>query len=650
MVDAFRIGAWLVEPEMNRLSYPAGETFIEPKSMALLVYLAKRQGEVVSADDFITVVWGGRAMGDNPVYKTVAKLRKALGESGGNTKYIETISKKGYCLVCPVEPTGADAQTNLRISPSPTNSVDIVKTPFSWRGPIVAALASVLAVLVVFFLYRQFTPAAPAAPVSIAVLPFTNFGDSNEDTYFVDGLAEEILNRLAQSPDLRVVARTSSFQFRDQSRNIGEIGAALGAAYLIEGSVRRDDENLRVTAQLVDAKTGYHLWSDTFDNKRSDIFFIQDKIALAVADALDASILNSDALVAPTNDLDAWAMYLEGKALWQRKGEGPIRASIRLFENAVERDPEFAEAWAALSEAWIVLPRYAQKDLETYVANGKEAAEHAVSLDPLLAQPYLSLAAYEDLRREYAAGIAYTERAFALTPHHTGVLNTMSFNYARAGWIDEAIIHSRNGVDLDPLEGGEYITLGFLSMVAGDYDGARATFLRGWNDLGVKAYFLWEGLFEIHILKGEFDAAEEWLDVRPSQRGVALRQALIDGLRNSNPGDREQAIATMIDAVKTHKAQLHEMFDYLLILGAEDQAFEIAQTGIGEGSYFMVHHLYKPTAQSLRRQPRVLELAEALGIAQLWRTTGRMPDFCKDVAQYYDCETELKAIEEKRGP
>ncbi len=645
MVDAFRIGAWLVEPDMNRLSCPAGVTIIEPKSMALLVYLAERQGEVVSADDFINRVWGGRAMGDNPVYKTVAKLRKALGGDGDSTKYIETISKKGYRLVCPVEPAGADAQANLRISPSIADLVDIDKAPLPWRRPFVSALTCVLAVLAVFFLYRQFTPAESAAPISIAVLPFANFGDSDKDTYFVDGLAEEILNRLAQSPDLRVVARTSSFQFRNQSRNMDEIGAALGAAYLIEGSVRRDDENLRVTAQLIDAKTGYHLWSDTFDNQHSDIFLIQDTIALAVADALDANILNNDALAAPTNNLDAWSMYLEGKALWQRKGEGPIRAAIRLFENAVEQDPEFAEAWAALSEAWIVLPRYAQKDLENYVSNGKEAAKHAVSLDPLLAQPYLSLAAYEDQRGEYTAGMAFTERAFALAPHHTGVLNTMSFNYGRAGWIEEAVIHSKNGVELDPLEGGEYITLGFLLMVAGEYDSARATFLRAWNDLGVKAYFLWEGLFEIHILKGELDAAEEWLNVRPSQHGVALRQALIAGLRNSNSGDRGRAIEQMIDAAKTRKAPLHEMFDYLLILGAEDQAFEIVQMGIREGSYFMVHHLYKPTAQSLRRQPRVLKLAEELGIAELWRTTGRMPDFCNDVSQYYDCETVLKAIE-----
>lgn len=645
MVAAFRLGSWVVEPDSNRLKSDLGDVIIEPKSMALLVHLAERRGEVVSADELITTIWDGRAMGDNPVYKTVAKLRKALGEGGNGSKYIETISKKGYRLVCPVTPATETAQI-ISASQAQTSETDFHRANVQSRGRnlLVAFVLIVVAGIAIFLASQQYATPEPAAPISIAVLPFANFGAVAEDTYFADGLAEEILNRLAQSPDLRVVARTSSFQFRDRAKDMAEIGAALGADYLIEGSVRREEEKLRVTAQLVDAKTGYHLWSDTFDNERKNVFVIQDNIALAVADALDAIILNSGVLAAPTKDLSAWTMYLEGKALWQRKGEGPIRAAIKQFENAIERDPDFAEAWAALSEAWIVLPRYTQSDLKEYVAYGKEAAEKAVELDPKLAQPYLSLAAFEDLRGNHVEGMAFAERAFELTPRHTGVLNTMSFSYGRAGWINEAIIHSKNGVDLDPLEGGEHVTLGFLLMVAGDLDGARAVFLRAWDDLGVKAFFLWEGLFEIHLLKGEFDEAEEWLNFRPSQRGVPLRRVLIDGLRNTSAGDREEAIAKMLAAKETGEAPLQVLFDYLLMLGAEDEAFDAVNEGVEAGSYFMVHHLYKPQAQALRGQPRFIQLAQNLGIADLWRTTGKMPDFCEEVANDYNCETVLLEI------
>ena len=634
MSNAFRLGPWVVEPDLNRLKSDSIENLIEPKSMAMLVILAQRQGQLVSTEELIAEIWGGRAMGDNPVYKTVAKLRKALGDDGG-ASFVETVSKKGYRLNCPVLPIEAGA-------PSATGSAHSVPLH------IVAIAAMLVMGIAAFLVVRSLAPAAPTAPVSIAVLPFSNFGASSEDAYFADGLAEEILNRLAQSPELRVVARTSSFQFRDQARDVTEIGAALGAAYLIEGSVRRNEDMLRITAQLVDANTGYHLWSDTFDSERSNIFVIQDNIALAIADALDAKILNDDH-AAPTNDLAAWAMYLEGKALWQRKGEGPIRAAIRLYESAVERDPNFAEAWAALSEAWIVLPRFSQSNLDDSVAKGMAAAERAIALDPALAQPYLSLAAYEDRQADFVAGMALTERAFELTPRHTGVLNTMSFNYGRAGWIKEAIVHSRNGVALDPLEGGEHVTLGFLLMVSGDLDGARSTLLRAWDDLGVKAYFLWEGLFEIHILKGELDAAEEWLDVRPSQRGVEFRRSLIAGLRNAQLGDRASAVQTILNAASKREMPLHVAFEYLLLLDAEDEAFEAARLGIRKGEYFMIHHLYKPSAQSLRRQPRVLELADELKIADLWRASGRMPDFCADVAQFYDCALVLQDIQSSKA-
>ena len=645
MTHAFRLGQWLVEPDLNRLTSDLGEVVIEPKSMALLTYLAERQGEVVSADDFIDVVWHGRALGDNPIYKTIGKLRRALNDDLEKPRYIETISRKGYRLVCPVEPAVAELpEAPPQASSPPAENERAHSGRRSLFGMFFAAAAVVG--LAIVLIYREYE--TQTTPVSVAVLPFVNFGGNEQDSYFADGIAEEILNSLAQSSDLRVVSRTSSFQFRNQTKPAAEIGTALGASHLIEGSLRRSGENIRITAQLIEARTGYHLWSDTFDNQSTDIFAIQESIASSVATALNARLQPGRNKAHPTKDEQAWELYLQGQGLWQRKGEGPIRAAIAYFEKAVARDPEFALAWAALSEAWIVLPRYSQSDLDASIDKGKKAADRALSLQPDLPQPYLSRAAFENKRGNFYEGMAYAERAFALAPKHTGVLNTLSFDYGRAGWIAEATAHARLGVELDPLEGGEYVTLGYLQMVSGRLDDAESTFMRAWNNLGLRAYFVWEGVFEIHILKGDLQAAEDWLSRRPSIDGTQRRRVLISGLRNARSGDRERAIREMIDASNRGEAPLSETFDYLLALDAEDEAFELVKNGIRNGRHFMIHHLYKPFAGQLRREPRILGLADELGIADLWRTTKRMPDFCDDVKQFYECDAMLTEIAEKK--
>jgi len=653
VIDAFRLGPWLVEPNLNRVSSADAEVVLESKAMELLVYLAQRQGGVASTQEIIDAVWGGRAMGDNPVYKTVAKLRKALGDSTEAPRYIETIMKKGYRLVIPAETVQPIKQEVSGGAPH-NASIDENSSPPRSNQPVrLMVLASALALIAItaiaLVLSRPGDARSSDYSKSVAVLPFANFSGEEDDAFFADGLAEEILNRLAQSPDLRVVARTSSFRFRDKARDIAEIGAALDAAYLIEGSVRRDGDKLRVVAQLIKAETGYHVWSENFDNTSANIFKIQDTIALAVANALDARLFAETAKEAPTGDIEAWEMYLEGKALWQRKGDGPIRASIRLFENAIARDPEFAEAWAALSEAWIVLPEYDRSTRGEAIEKGRDAATRAIALNPKLAQPYLSLAAYENQRNDFIAGLDYTEKAFALEPHNTSVLSTMSFTYARAGWIEEALVHSRNGVQRDPLEGGEYITLGFLQMVSGDLDASEKTFLRVWHDLGVKAYFAWEGLFEIYLLRGDLDAAENWLEYRPSPKGTPMRRKLVEALRDPNSEKRDALVTEMLELAASGKSYLPDLFDFLLTLGAQDEAFAIVKEGAARGEFFMVHHLYTPFPEELRNEPRFIELAQDLGIAGLWRASGRLPDFCNEVRRYYDCGATLAAQVEEAG-
>ncbi|MDJ0653603.1 MAG: protein kinase [Xanthomonadales bacterium] len=500
------------------------------------------------------------------------------------------------------------------------------RRPWMWVLPAAVALAG----LAGWFLRP---PVTVEGPVSVAVLPFVSAGNTEQDRFFADGVAEEVLNLLAGSDDLRVVARNSSFRFRAESSDTRQIGNALGAEFLVTGKVQRDGGELRVSAQLTEIRSGNRLWSEVFEATPDRIFEIQHNIAASLSRSLGVDEIKI--LSDRSRNLQAWQLYLEGMELWRRKGEGPVRAAIQLFEQSLEHDPNFAEAWAALGEAWIVLPRYSQVDLDQGIARGAEAARKALELDSSLAQPYLSLAALENRRGSLAEGLALLEQARARGPRHKGVLNTLSFDYGRAGWIRDATIHAELGVIVDPMEGGQYVTLGYLYLVSGEFERARETFLRAWNDLGLKAYFLWQGILAIHLLQGELDQAESWLVHRPGGGEHDYLKSVIAGLRD--PAERARAVAELLRAADHNRLPLHELFDYLLLLDEPELAFERVMTGLDRGQYFLPNHIYMPMAKTLRDRPLILELADRLGLADLWRETGRLPDFCEEVRVHYDC-------------
>jgi hypothetical protein len=242
--------------------------------------------------------------------------------------------------------------------------------------------------------------------------------------------------------------------------------------------------------------------------------------------------------------------------------------------------------------------------------------------------------------------MAYAEKAFAIAPKQTGVLNSMSYSYARAGWIKEAVGHARRGAAIDPLEAGQFITLGFLQLVLGDLDASEETFLHVWDDLGVKSYFSWEGLFQIYLLRGNYVAAQNWLEVRPVKTGSDIRSQLVAVLRDPTPAARSEFVAELVAQADSGQLYLPEIFDYLLALDAVDEAYGVAKRGIERGDFFMPHNLYLPFAEPLRRDARALSLAHDLGLADLWRATDKFPDFCREREQRYDCKTVLAQLSE----
>ena len=298
---------------------------------------------------------------------------------------------------------------------------------------------------------------------SIAVLPFVNMSSDPEQEYFSDGLSEELLNRLARNDRLHVAARTSSFQFKGQNQDIGAIGKQLKVEHILEGSVRKSANRLRITAQLIKADSGYHLWSETYEREIDDIFAIQDDISEAITNALEAELGASSAVAnsQPTENLEAYQLYLEARFLLAKRGGANMLKAHDLFEQAVALDPVFSSAWSGMAYNYVLLPAYIQTvstrqafDVVTIAAN------KAIQLDPDNAEGYVALARATSVEN-IDAGMGYFEKANELAPNNADVLNLYGDFLTQIGDFAGAERAEKKAIELDPLAAVHYSDMAF---------------------------------------------------------------------------------------------------------------------------------------------------------------------------------------------
>lgn len=320
-------------------------------------------------------------------------------------------------------------------------------------------------------------PGPSAAPVtSIAVLPFVNMSDDPADAYFSDGLAEEILNLLAQSPDLQVTARTSSFALRDDQEDVRRIGEILGVAHVLEGSVRRSGDRVRVTAQLIDTSDGFHEWSETFEREMTDVFAIQDEISGAIAEALQVTIAGgSTPAVAQrrTADLEAYDFYLLGRHAWASRTTEGIESALDYFERAIDADPEFGLAWSGLADALDAYAYFVSGDSREVVDRARAAADRAVELAPDLAEGHASVGL---IAMEFDWDFERADEAFArareLNPGYLPAWHWAADLGTILADTEEAIAFARRATELDPVSPLSWWALGAALAVDGHLEEA----------------------------------------------------------------------------------------------------------------------------------------------------------------------------------
>jgi TolB-like protein len=313
---------------------------------------------------------------------------------------------------------------------------------------------------------------------SIAVLPFVNMSGEAANEYFSDGITEEILNAAAQLPGLRVAARTSAFQFKGQNIDLRKVGETLSVAYVLEGSLQRAGDQVRITAQLIDAHSGYHRWSGKFDRKLVNVFSIEDEIANAIVAQLQLQLGDKPAgplVKAGTGSPQAHELYLQGLSKMQVRGPA-LTDAAHFFEQAVTLDPGYAAAWGAWAQTLELLPWYELDDFDTSMSNAQQAAEKALSLDASVASAHAALATVLSDRGEYTeAGKAF-DRALALDPDSAEILDQHAQYLFLIGDFAAGVEGERRAIPLDPLSPNPHLQLGIALVTLRQYDEARQQF------------------------------------------------------------------------------------------------------------------------------------------------------------------------------
>jgi TolB-like protein/Tfp pilus assembly protein PilF len=472
---------------------------------------------------------------------------------------------------------------------------------------------------------------------SIAVLPFTNLsGDPSRD-YFSDGMSEELLNLLARVPGLQVASRTSSFAYKGRNVDIREVGRELGVETVLEGSVRQSGTQVRITAQLIDAESGFHLWSETYERRLEDIFLVQDEIAAAIVQKLSIELAPKEQQLAvrdkaPTQNVQAYEYYLQGRAAWKRRGEDNLRRAIDLYQKAVTLDPGFARAHAALASAYVVLPGYTREenDEATLLPMAEAAARQALSIDPKIGEAHAVLAQMNAQRGNLLDAESGFFFAISLEPNEPTPHHWYSLLLSRVGRTEQALEQARRAQELDPGSAVIALNLANMHLMRGE-DEPALRYAKRAQDLGSG-----KGIYgvetEVALRRGDWDEARRLIvlqdDLPPELRQQAVR--FVDAL--ADPSIRPQLVDGMrqIDPKITRQVDLVHPY---LQLGQVDLVYrilfeELERDPQGWVKKWDLSAAWSPYGAAFRRDPRFGELAERIGIADYWKQYG-YPDGCR---------------------
>jgi TolB-like protein/Tfp pilus assembly protein PilF len=491
-----------------------------------------------------------------------------------------------------------------------------------WRRMwVIAAVVVAVALAGGYFLdkaWRSKHEATAATAVvsdkSIAVLPFTDMSEKKDQEYFSDGLSEELIDLLTKVPELKVPARTSSFYFKGKQATIGDIAKALSVAHVLEGSVRKSGNTLRITAQLIRVDNGYHVWSETFDRQLGDIFEIQDEIAGAVVKALKVSLLKGEApRAAPTANTEAYTLYLQARSIAGRANAIDSAAAVDYLQQSVKLDPKFAAAWAAMAS--ILVEDAAWQGMRPGSREqAYQAAERSLELDPTLSDGHLAMAKVLDFfDRDLKAADTEYRRALELDPGNDGALRWyayLDFQYFR---FDQALQLAQGAVSSDPLNSWNFHLLGWALTANGRFAEAKSAYRKALelNPTGAGLHALFANVL---LLNGEPDAALEETEREADDlfRQTAL-PFVLDALGRTSEANME------LKKFESKYAMMHPivMADFYACRNDADSAFQWLDRAFRENNTQYLQG-FRSCLKNLKSDPRYKALLQRMNLPEKW--------------------------------
>lgn len=626
-------------------------------SFKVLQVLVQAAPALISHDDLIDQVWGAdRVITLDNLTQRMKTLRQSLGDDANNPIYIESVWGEGYRLV-----------PEVTIQSSGTSSPSTGRT---WSSGFVAALVVILAVLLTWFVIEQNDHTESEPPVSssdaaivessttdlaerpgIAVLPFANLSADPSNQFFTDGIHDDLMSTIAKIGSIKVISRTSVMEYRNTSKKIPQIARELGVANILEGGIQRSGEQVRINVQLIDAVTDEHLWAETYDRELTaeNLFTVQSEITRKIAVALQAKLSTDEQQridARPTDNLQAYELYLRGRYLWQRRGDENIRHAIALFEQATELDPQFARAWSSLAATHFTLPVYSDSPWSEHIPLAAFAAQKALAQDDSLAEANAVLGGLADIEGKWAEAETLFVLAIANEPTDSTAHLWYGEHLFKLGRLDDGLEEAKIAYQLDPLHPGTNALLGWIYFFLNDTSNALKYGAAAW-DLGHSAGLYFQAWINQRI--GEFNRAagfaEQWdakiaerfdnLQISPTQK--LFFEAKIDAAKR--PLFLEK-LAEHDSLSSLSFVTLQTLFTGYVGFDRIDEAYRVATMALDLGGIHREHlmwHFWRSDMAPFRQDPRFAALVTELGMVDYWREFG-WPDVCQPAGDIVICK------------
>jgi TolB-like protein/DNA-binding winged helix-turn-helix (wHTH) protein/Flp pilus assembly protein TadD len=641
--NKYRFGPYELRSRTRELYKQGTKVKLRPQPFQVLKILVERAGDVVSRDELHDLLWPAETFVDfeQGLNTSIKVLRGVLSDSASEPRYIETLPKLGYRIIVPVE---VDTE-----GPAPSNEAGVAlhpgaaESPVSgtsrndpapsqpWslrRWPVLVGISTVVviaAALIGYVLWSRSRPLHQASSdrTMVAVLPFDNLtGDPSQD-YFSDGLTEEMIAQLGRldPQHLGVIARTSVMHYKNTSEQLDQIGRELGVQYVLEGSVRRDSDKVRISAQLIQVKDQSHVWARQYDRELSNLLTLEGEIAREIAGGIQLTLGNANRIDAARNQAplsptsyEAYDLYLRGLYFWNKRTAPDFERAIEYFQQATEKDPNYAQAYTGLADSYVLMAGYGDVPPKEFMPKARAAALRAVELDDTLAEAHVSLAVIaQDYDWDWPTVEKEYRRAIELNPNYPTAHQWYAESLALQGRFDEAFVEIERARRLDPLSliiGSDYAVILYFSR---QYDRAIEQFrsVLDREPRFPRAHMV----IYAYVEKGMY--AEALADIQNWRRLGDDSQSMLLAYVLGRAGQQVEARQALRDLQLRpgEKSYAYSIAVAYLGIGDKEKAITWLQKSYAEHTITTALRV-DPTFDPLRSDPRFQELLLGMGLAR----------------------------------